>query len=323
MRIEDQRRSEQIEDRRGISVGRGVAGGGIGIVVIVLLAMFFGVDPSVLLQGGPSPGAVAPEPRQQVEARAPSREDKMADFVAAVLGSTEDTWTELFARSGRRYEKPTLVLFTGAVESACGFAQAAVGPFYCPTDQKLYIDLAFYRDLQDRFRAPGDFAQAYVIAHEVGHHVQNLLGIAERVHAAQRRAGEREANALSVRMELQADCLAASGHNMQTARSTSSRRATSRKASARRPRSATTASRRLHAVTYHLSRSPTAARSSACGGSDAAWKRATSRPAMRSARRSCRSALRHLTSFASLKKARFELGPAQDTTVTRAEFSLK
>jgi uncharacterized protein len=208
MRIEDQRRSEQIEDRRGISVGRGVAGGGIGIVVIALLAMFFGVDPSVLLQGGPSPGAGTPEPRQQVEARAPSREDKMADFVAAVLGSTEDTWTELFARSGRRYEKPTLVLFTGAVESACGFAQAAVGPFYCPTDQKLYIDLAFYRDLQDRFRAPGDFAQAYVIAHEVGHHVQNLLGIAERVHAAQRRAGEREANALSVRMELQADCLA-------------------------------------------------------------------------------------------------------------------
>jgi uncharacterized protein len=208
MRIEDQRRSEQIEDRRGISVGRGVAGGGIGIVVIALLAMFFGVDPSVLLQGGPSPGAVAPESRQQVEARAPSREDKMADFVAAVLGSTEDTWTELFARSGRRYEKPTLVLFTGVVESACGFAQAAVGPFYCPTDQKLYIDLAFYRDLQDRFRAPGDFAQAYVIAHEVGHHVQNLLGIAERVHAAQRRAGEREANALSVRMELQADCLA-------------------------------------------------------------------------------------------------------------------
>jgi predicted metalloprotease len=208
MRVEDQRRSEQIEDRRGISVGRGVAGGGIGIVVVALLAMFFGIDPSVLLQGGPSPGAVAPEPQQQVEARAPSREDKMADFVAAVLGSTEDTWTELFARSGRRYEKPTLVLFTGAVESACGFAQAAVGPFYCPTDQKLYIDLAFYRDLQDRFRAPGDFAQAYVIAHEVGHHVQNLLGIAERVHAAQRRAGEREANALSVRMELQADCLA-------------------------------------------------------------------------------------------------------------------
>ena len=208
MRIEDQRRSDQIEDRRGMSVGRGVAGGGIGLVVIVLLALFFGVDPSLLLQGGPSPGAVPQEPEQRVETRAPSREDKMADFIAAVLGSTEDTWTELFARSGRTYRKPTLVLFTGAVQSACGFAQAAVGPFYCPADQKLYIDLAFYRDLQDRFRAPGDFAQAYVIAHEVGHHVQNLLGIAEKVQAAQQRSGQRGAAALSIRMELQADCLA-------------------------------------------------------------------------------------------------------------------
>jgi hypothetical protein len=208
MRIEDQRRSEQIEDRRGMSVGRGVAGGGIGLIVIVLLALFFGVDPSLLLQGGAPPGAVPQAPEQRVEARAPSREDKMADFIAAVLGSTEDTWTELFARSGRPYRKPTLVLFTGAVQSACGFAQAAVGPFYCPADQKLYIDLAFYRDLQDRFRAPGDFAQAYVIAHEVGHHVQNLLGIAEKVQAAQSRAGQRGAAALSIRMELQADCLA-------------------------------------------------------------------------------------------------------------------
>jgi hypothetical protein len=208
MRIEDQRRSEQIEDRRGMSVGRGVAGGGIGLVVIVLLALFFGVDPSLLLQGGPAPGAVPQEPQQRVETRAPSREDKMADFTAVVLGSTEDTWTELFARGGRTYRKPTLVLFTGAVQSACGFAQAAVGPFYCPADQKLYIDLAFYRDLQDRFRAPGDFAQAYVIAHEVGHHVQNLLGIAEKVQVAQQRAGQRGAAALSIRMELQADCLA-------------------------------------------------------------------------------------------------------------------
>jgi predicted metalloprotease len=209
MRIEDQRRSDQIEDRRGMSVGRGVAGGGIGLIVIVLLALFFGVDPSLLLQQGGAPPGAAPEaPQQRVEPRAPSREDKMADFIAAVLGSTEDTWSELFARSGRAYRKPTLVLFTGAVESACGFAQAAVGPFYCPADQKLYIDLAFYRDLQDRFRAPGDFAQAYVIAHEVGHHVQNLLGIAGKVQAAQSRAGQRGAAALSVRMELQADCLA-------------------------------------------------------------------------------------------------------------------
>jgi predicted metalloprotease len=208
MRIEDQRRSDQIEDRRGMTVGRGVAGGGIGLIVVVLLALFFGVDLSPLLQGGPSPGAVPQAPEQQVQTQAPSREDKMADFVSVVLGSTEDTWTELFARSGRTYRKPTLVLFTEAVQSACGFAQAAVGPFYCPADQKLYIDLAFYRDLQDRFRAPGDFAQAYVIAHEVGHHVQNLLGIAERVHAAQSRVGQRQGAALSVRMELQADCLA-------------------------------------------------------------------------------------------------------------------
>jgi predicted metalloprotease len=208
MRIEDQRRSEEIEDRRGMPVGRGVAGGGIGLIVIILLALVFGVDPSLLLQGGPAPGMAPDAPQPRVETRAPSREDKMADFIAAVLGSTEDTWTEIFARSGRTYRKPTLVLFSGAVQSACGFAQAAVGPFYCPADQKLYIDLAFYRDLQDRFRAPGDFAQAYVIAHEVGHHVQNLLGIAGKVQAAQSRAGQRGAAALSVRMELQADCLA-------------------------------------------------------------------------------------------------------------------
>jgi len=208
MRIEDQRRSDQIEDRRGMTVGRGVAGGGIGLLVVVLLGLFFGVDLSPLLQGGSAPGVSPQAPQQQVATRAPSREDKMADFVSVVLGSTEDAWTELFARGGKAYRKPTLVLFTDAVESACGFAQAAVGPFYCPADQKLYIDLAFYRDLQDRFRAPGDFAQAYVIAHEVGHHVQNLLGIADQVRAAQSRVGQRQAAALSVRMELQADCLA-------------------------------------------------------------------------------------------------------------------
>jgi predicted metalloprotease len=143
-----------------------------------------------------------------VETKAPAREDQMADFIAAVLGSTEETWTEIFARGGKKYQKPVLVLFSGTVQSACGFAQAAVGPFYCPADNKLYIDLAFYRDLQDKFRAPGDFAQAYVIAHEVGHHVQNLLGIAEQVRRAQSRGGERQSNALQVRMELQADCFA-------------------------------------------------------------------------------------------------------------------
>ena len=207
MRIDDQERSSNIEDRRGMSVGRGVAGGGIGIVVIALIAMFLGIDPSAVLQSG-----ISEEPasgsQQPVDARAPSREDKEADFVAAVLGSTEEVWGEIFARNGRTYRKPTLVLFTGAVQSACGYAQAAVGPFYCPPDQKLYIDLAFFRELQSRFRAPGDFAQAYVIAHEVGHHVQNLLGIAERVHAMQQRPGQQQGNALSVRMELQADCFA-------------------------------------------------------------------------------------------------------------------
>jgi predicted metalloprotease len=209
MRLEDQQRSENIEDRRGMRIpgGRGLAGGGIGIVVIVLIAMFLGIDPSVVMQGVQQ-GSVATAPQQPVETKAPAREDQMADFIAAVLGSTEDTWTEIFARGGKRYQKPVLVLFSGAVQSACGFAQAAVGPFYCPADNKLYIDLAFYRDLQDKFRAPGDFAQAYVIAHEIGHHVQNQLGIAEQVRRAQARASERQGAALQVRMELQADCLA-------------------------------------------------------------------------------------------------------------------
>ena len=208
MRLEDQERSSNVEDRRGMSVGRGVAGGGIGIVVIALIAMFFGVDPSMVLDAARTTGLGQQAPQQQVGARAPSRDDEMADFVAAVLGSTEQTWSDVFARGGKTYRKPVLVLFTGAVQSACGYAQAAVGPFYCPADQKLYIDLAFYRDLQDRFRAPGDFAQAYVIAHEVGHHVQNLLGISGKVQAARQRVSERQANALSVQMELQADCLA-------------------------------------------------------------------------------------------------------------------
>jgi predicted metalloprotease len=170
--------------------------------------MFLGIDPGVVMQGmqGMQQAPVATGPQERVQTKAPAREDQMADFVAAVLGSTEETWTEIFARGGKRYQKPVLVLFSGAVQSACGFAQAAVGPFYCPGDNKLYIDLAFYRDLQDRFRAPGDFAQAYVIAHEVGHHVQNQLGVAEQVRRAQSRASKEQGNALQVRMELQADC---------------------------------------------------------------------------------------------------------------------
>jgi predicted metalloprotease len=209
MRLEDQPRSENIEDRRGLRIpgGRGLVGGGIGVVVVALIAMFLGIDPGVVMQGMQQ-GPVATAPQERVAAKAPAREDQMADFIAAVLGSTEETWTEIFARGGKRYQKPVLVLFSGAVESACGFAQAAVGPFYCPADNKLYIDLAFYRDLQDKFRAPGDFAQAYVIAHEVGHHVQNQLGIAEQVRRAQSRARQDQSSALQVRMELQADCFA-------------------------------------------------------------------------------------------------------------------
>lgn len=204
MRFGGQRRSGNIEDRRGLTSGRGLAGGGIGVVIVALVAMFFGADPTMLLQG-----LQTGQPDEQaVQRGAPSRDDPAADFVAAVLGSTEDAWGEIFAQAGRQYSRPTLVLFTGAVESACGLAQAAVGPFYCPADQKLYIDLAFFHDLQQRFQAPGDFAQAYVIAHEVGHHVQNLLGVAERVQRARQHASANNANALSVRVELQADCLA-------------------------------------------------------------------------------------------------------------------
>jgi predicted metalloprotease len=206
MRWQMGRRSDNIEDRRGMPVGRGAAvGGGIGTLVLVLLALWFGVDPSVVLQGA-DPGD--PRPAPSVQQGAPGRDDQLRDFVSVVLADTEDTWRELFRQMGRQYEEPRLVLFSGAVQSACGFAQAAVGPFYCPGDRKLYIDLSFYRDLRERIGAPGDFAQAYVIAHEVGHHVQNLLGIAERIHAARSRRSQAEGNALQVRMELQADCLA-------------------------------------------------------------------------------------------------------------------
>jgi hypothetical protein len=216
MRWQMGRRSDNIEDRRGMPVGRGAAvGGGIGTLLLVLVAMYFGVDPSVILQGV-DPGSSAPAPSVQ-QRRA--GDDQLRDFVSVILADTEDTWGELFHQMGREYQRPRLVLFSGAVESACGFAEAAVGPFYCPGDHKLYIDLSFYRDLRDRLGAPGDFAQAYVIAHEVGHHVQNLLGIADRVHTARSRRSQGEANALQVRMELQADCLAGVwANNAQRAR---------------------------------------------------------------------------------------------------------
>jgi uncharacterized protein len=207
MRLDQEQESQNIEDRRGFRVSRGVAGGGIGTIAIILIALFFGVDPSLLLQGNLQETQVPQSPAPQ--SQQPSRQDEMRQFVARVLGSTERTWSEIFRAAGRTYDKPTLVLFSDSVQSACGFAQAAAGPFYCGPDQKVYIDLSFYRDLRERFQAPGDFAQAYVIAHEIGHHVQNLLGIMAKVQSLQSRAGSRsEANALSVRLELQADCLA-------------------------------------------------------------------------------------------------------------------
>jgi predicted metalloprotease len=206
MDLDREQESRNVEDRRGHRVSRGIAGGGIGTILIILLALFFGFDPRMLLQGNVQEVNVPQAPSTQSQQA--GRDDEMRQFVARVLGSTERTWDQIFQAAGQTYQKPTLVLFSDAVESACGFAQAAAGPFYCGEDQKVYIDLAFYRDLRQRFQAPGDFAQAYVIAHEVGHHVQNLLGIMRKVQSLQSRSSEQQANALSVRLELQADCLA-------------------------------------------------------------------------------------------------------------------
>jgi hypothetical protein len=196
--------SSNVEDRRGQRMGgRGLAvGGGIGGVVVLLIALFLGVDPGMLMQGGG--GAPAPAAQRQ-----PTPQDDAARrFVAQVLGETEQVWTAEFARAGTRYEEPSLVLFSGATQSGCGYAQAQMGPFYCPRDRRIYIDLDFMADLQRRLGARGDFAAAYIVAHEVGHHVQNLVGVLDRVEAARRGEGERAANALQVRVELQADCLA-------------------------------------------------------------------------------------------------------------------
>jgi uncharacterized protein len=204
MRWDLGRRSDNVEDRRGMGMPVGIAGGGVGAIVLVVLGLLFGVDPGVLvdLAGGGAPtgyGASRPP--------APG-DEKLADFVSVVLADTEDTWTAALREQGAQYRAPKLVLFSGAAQSACGFAEAAMGPFYCPQDEKAYLDLAFFRDMERKLGAPGDFAQAYVIAHEIGHHVQKLLGISGRVAGAQQRLGPREANALSVRLELQADCFA-------------------------------------------------------------------------------------------------------------------
>lgn len=199
------RRSRNVIDRRSSATGRGLAGGGIGLLVLVLAAMYFGIDPALLLDGVES---VTVEDSGAPATAEDLRDDPLADMVAVVVADTEDVWSDWFAQNGSRYEAPRLVLFRGATRSACGLGQAAMGPFYCPADRNAYIDLSFYEDLETRFEAPGDFAQAYVIAHEIGHHVQNLLGISDEVRELQQRSGAVAANELSVRLELQADCLA-------------------------------------------------------------------------------------------------------------------
>ena len=233
MRWRDRKGSENIEDRRGqpgrrgfqfpfprgrggmpgrgpripIPTGRGGGIGIVGLLVILGLMFFLGVDPRTILDEGGGSVQIGEGPRDGPRTAGPE-ETELTQFVSVVLKTTEDVWSQQFQASGRSYAKPTLVLFRDTTDSRCGMGVAQMGPFYCPIDQKVYIDLAFFDDLKGRFRAPGDFAQAYVIAHEIGHHVQTLLGITEQVMRARSQAGEREGNALQVRMELQADCLA-------------------------------------------------------------------------------------------------------------------
>jgi predicted metalloprotease len=201
MRWQGRRGSQNIEDRRRMSpVGIGAGGGAIGVIGLILF-LLLGGDPGAIQQGPglqPQDGPVGPAPP----------DDEMAQFVSVVLADTEDVWNEIFRRQGRDYREPTLVLFRDAAQSACGFQNAAVGPFYCPADEKVYIDLSFYQDMKTQLGAPGDFAQAYVIAHEVGHHVQNLMGISDKVHNLRNRLSEEENNQMSVRLELQADFFA-------------------------------------------------------------------------------------------------------------------
>ena len=218
MRGKGRRQSTNVEDRRGMGVPGGRRGGVscLGILIVLAVAYFTGLNPEALLGLlGTVEQMAPPSSAQQAPAGPPPADDPQAQFVGVVLADTEDVWNGILQG---RYQEPTLVLFEGRVASACGLASAAVGPFYCPGDQKLYIDLSFFRELSQRFGAPGDFAQAYVLAHEVGHHVQKLLGISDQVTDMQRRArSKEEANALSVRLELQADCFAGvyANHNQQ------------------------------------------------------------------------------------------------------------
>ena len=216
MKWEGDRESDNVDDRRGGGGGGGGGGGfniggrgvGLGTVAIALVAsIFFGVDPGTVI-GMLGGGGPAPQVQQQRDPNAPQADDRETRFVRTVLGYTEDAWTPIFKAQGSTYRPPKLALFEGRIPTACGTGNAATGPFYCPADQKVYIDLSFFRLMQERFDVGGEFAQAYVIAHEVGHHVQKLIGVSDQVHNAQSRASETEGNALSVRLELQADCFA-------------------------------------------------------------------------------------------------------------------
>jgi hypothetical protein len=212
MRWEGEEGSSNIEDRRGMGLpgGRGAGFGCVGLLVVLVISYLTGADPRQLLGILGLVQQMAPAPTtQEVPAGQAKAGDPQAQFISVVLKETENTWHAVFEKSGKQYVEPRLVLFDGRVDSACGMTSAAVGPFYCPVDSKVYLDLAFFRELAQRFKAPGDFAQAYVVAHEVGHHVQNLLGISDKVQQAQQRARSQEqANAYSVRLELQADCFA-------------------------------------------------------------------------------------------------------------------
>jgi hypothetical protein len=207
MDVEGRRQSSNIEDRRGMRPVRTGVGLSIGGLLFLLVLSLLGINPLPFLGMATQQQDVQMQPSDQPYQES-AQEAKLRELTAVVLADTEDTWKEILPRYGVQYVEPTLVLFSGVVQSACGTAQSAMGPFYCPLDQKVYVDMSFYDDLSSRFGAPGDFAQAYVIAHEVGHHVQNLVGTAEQVQKAQQRASKVEANALSVRMELQADCYA-------------------------------------------------------------------------------------------------------------------
>ncbi len=208
MRWQSGRRSSNVEDRRSSRIPRGVKGGGIGILLLALVGMYFGINPSMIMNVGNAVQKNLPASQSSEPYQATPEEQEQVEFISVVLADTEDVWSQVFKENGKTYQVPNLVLFSGAVQSACGLVQAAMGPFYCPGDRKVYIDLAFYKDLQNQMHSPGDFARAYVVAHEIGHHVQKLLGISDQVDRARQQLSKTDFNKVSVGLELQADCFA-------------------------------------------------------------------------------------------------------------------